>query len=206
MCRGVASTGGFLGIGCGFFLAFALLLSPALMAADLSYRYVEINGVFGESGGEDSTGIGFEGSYDVGGVVFVTAGLSQTDVDTEPESDGEFYRLGVGVRGAVTDSMDALLGVHYGRLDVSAPAAGAGTHNVLDETGALIDLGIRGRVGTAVEYSLLATFVDWADRGWGYRAGGRYHLGRSRYSIGFHYARFESEWDQLEFGVRYQFD
>jgi hypothetical protein len=127
-------------------------------------------------------------------------------VDTEPESDGEFYRLGVGVRGAVTDSMDALLGVHYGRLDVSAPAAGAGTHNVLDETGALIDLGIRGRVGTAVEYSLLATFVDWADRGWGYRAGGRYHLGRSRYSIGFHYARFESEWDQLEFGVRYQFD
>ena len=56
------------------FLAVALLLSPALMAADLSYRYVEINGVFGESGGEDSTGIGFEGSYDLGGVVFVTAG------------------------------------------------------------------------------------------------------------------------------------
>jgi hypothetical protein len=98
MCRGGASTGGFLGIGCGFFLAVALLLSPALMAANLSCRYVEINGVFGESGGEDSTGIGFEGSYDLGGVVFVTAGLSQTDVDTEPESDGEFYRLGLGVR------------------------------------------------------------------------------------------------------------
>ena len=181
MCRGGASTGGFLGIGCGFFLAVALLLSPALMAADLSYRYVEINGVFGESGGEDSTGIGFEGSYDLGGVVFVTAGLSQTDVDTEPESDGEFYRLGLGVRGSLTNS-------------------------ILDETGTLVDLGIRGQIGIAVEYSVLATFVDWADRGWSYRAGGRYQLGDSPYSVGLHYSGYENEWDQLELGLRYQFD
>lgn len=206
MCRGNAFAGRFMRTGCGVILGLVTPLSTELMAAGSSYRYVEVNGIVGESGGEDSIGLSFEGSYDLGDVFYVTSGLRLTDVDTEPQSDGEFYRLGVGVRGAVTDSMDALLGVHYGRLDVSAPAAGAGTHNVLDETGALIDLGIRGRVGTAVEYSLLATFVDWADRGWGYRAGGRYHLGRSRYSIGFHYARFESEWDQLEFGVRYQFD
>ena len=206
MCRGGASTGGFLGIGCGFLLAVALLLSPALMAADLSYRYVEINGVFGESGGEDSTGIGFEGSYDLGGVVFVTAGLSQTDVDTEPESDGELYRLRLGVRGSVTNSMDVLLMAHYGRLDVSGPATGGGTHSILDETGTLVDLGIRGQIGTAVEYSVLATFVDWADRGWGYRAGGRYQLGDSPYSVGLHYSGYENEWDQLELGLRYQFD
>ena len=162
MCRGGASTGGFLGIGCGFFLAVALLLSPALMEADLSYRYVGINGVFGESGGEDSTGIGFEGSYDLGGVVFVTAGLSQTVVDTEPESDVEFYRLGLGVRWSVTNSIDVLLIAHYGRFDVSEPATGGGTHSILDETGTSVDLGIRGQIGTAVEYSVLATFVDWA--------------------------------------------
>ena len=35
------------------------------MAADLSYRYVEVNGVFGESGGEDSTGLAFDVSYDL---------------------------------------------------------------------------------------------------------------------------------------------
>ena len=146
------------------------------MAADLSYRYVEINGVFGESGGEDSTGIGFEGSYDLGGVVFVTAGLSQTDVDTEPESDGEFYRLGLGVRGSVTNSMDVLL--IYGRLDVSGPATVGGTHSILDETGTLVDLGIRGQIGTAVEYSVLATFVDWADRGWWSLPVGRFAIFR----------------------------
>ena len=185
---------------------FATLFSSALMAADLSYRYVEVNGVFGESGGEDSTGLAFEASYDLGDVVFATAGLRRSDVDTEPESDGEFYRLGLGVRGGVTESVDVLLMAHYGRLDVSAPATGGGTHSILDETGALIDLGIRGRMGAAVEYSLLTTFADWADRGWGYRAGGRYQLGESRYSVGLHYSGFENDWDQLELGVRYQFD
>jgi hypothetical protein len=106
----------------------------------------------------------------------VTAGLSQTDVDTEPESDGEFYRLGLGVRGSVTNSMDVQFMAHYGRLDVSGPAAGGGTHSILDETGTLVDLGIRGQIGTAAEYSVMATFVDWADRGWGYRSGGRYQF------------------------------
>ena len=154
------------------------------MAADLSYRYVEANGVFGTSGGKDSTGVAFDASYDLGGVLFATAGLRRSDVDTEPESDGEFYRLGLGVRRGVTESLDVLLMAHYGRLDVSAPAPSGGTHNILDETGALIDLGIRGQIGTAAEYSLLATFVDLADRGWGYRAGGRFQLGKSPYSLG----------------------
>ena len=206
MWRGGASGGCFIGIGCGFFLAVATLLSPALMAADPSYRYVEINGLVGESGGEDSAGLSFEASYDLGDVVYLAAGYQQSDFDTQPKSDGEFYRLGFGVRGAVTPRMDVLLAAHYGRLDVSVPVPGGGTHSVLDETGALVDLGIRGQMGNAVEYSLLSTFVDWADRGWSYRAGGRYHLGRSPYSIGLHYSRFESEWDQLELGVRYQFD
>jgi hypothetical protein len=57
-----------------------------------------------------------------------------------------------------------------------------------------------------VEYSVLATFVDWADRSWGYRAGGRYQLGDSPYSVGLHYSGYENEWDQLELGLRYQFD
>ena len=198
--------GYFLRVGRAFLWGFAMLLSPVLMAADLSYRYIEINGVFGESGGEDSTGLGFEASYDFADVFYVTAGLRQTDVDTEPESDGEFYRLGLGVRGVMTDRMDVLFVAHYARLDVSAPATGGGTHNILDETGALVDLGIRGQIGTALEYSLLASFADWADRGWGYRAGGRYQLGESPYSLGLHYAGFENDWDQLELGVRYQFD
>lgn len=206
MLRRGAPGGGFMGIGCGFFLSVITLLSPASMAADLSYRYVEVDGILGESGGEDSTGLGFEASYDLGDAVFVTAGFSQIDVDGEPESDGEFYRLGLGVRGGVTTSIDALLMAHYSRIDVSASATGGGTHSILDETGALIDLGIRGQIGTGVEYSLLARFADWADRGWGYRVGGRYQLGESPYSVGLHYSGFEGDWDQLEFGVRYQFD
>ena len=38
------------------------------MAADPSYRYVEINGLVGESGGEDSAGLSFDASYDLGDV------------------------------------------------------------------------------------------------------------------------------------------
>lgn len=206
MCRGSQFTDWFLRIGCGIFWSFGTLLSSTLMAEDLSYRYVEVNGVFGESGGEDSTGLAFDVSYELGDVLFATAGLRRSDVDTEPESDGEFYRLGLGVRRGVTESLDVLFMAHYGRLDVSAPAPSGGTHNILDETGALIDLGIRGQIGTAAEYSLLATFVDLADRGWGYRAGGRFQLGESPYSLGLHYSGFENDWDQFELGVRYQFD
>ena len=206
MGRGSQFTGCFFRIGCTIFWGLGTLLSSTLMAADMSYRYVEVNGVLGESAGEDSTGLAFDASYDLGDVLFATAGLRRSDVDTEPKSDGAFYRLGLGVRRCVTNSMDVLLMAHYGRLDVSAPAPSGGTHNVLDETGALIDLGVRGQIGAAAEYSLLATFVDLADRGWGYRAGGRFQLGESPYSVGLHYSGFENDWDQFELGVRYQFD
>ena len=82
-------------------MEFRYVVELVLMAADLSYRYIEANGVFGTSGGEDSTGVAFDASYDLGDVLFATAGLRRSDVDTEPESDGEFYRLGLGVRRGV---------------------------------------------------------------------------------------------------------
>ena len=93
-------------------MAVATLLSPALMAADPSYRYVEINGLVGESGGEDSAGLSFEASYDLGDVVYLATGYRQSDFDTQPNSDGEVYRLGFGVRGAVTPRMDVIVAGH----------------------------------------------------------------------------------------------
>ena len=72
----------------GVFAGYFLRVGPAfygvcdavepMLMADLSYLYIEINGVFGESGGEDSTGLGFEASYDFADVFYVTAGLRQT--------------------------------------------------------------------------------------------------------------------------------
>ena len=72
MCRGNAFAGRFMRTGCGVILGLVTPLSTELMAAGSSYRYVEVNGIVGESGGEDSIGLSFEGSYYLGDVFYVT--------------------------------------------------------------------------------------------------------------------------------------
>ena len=95
--------------------------------------------------------------------------------------------------------------VDYAKLDVDIQLRNGGNAGV-DASGAMIDAGVRGRVGRSWEYTALATYVDWANRGFGYRVGGLGHLGQSRFSLGLHLAHFEGAWDRLELALRYRFD
>ena len=189
----------------GLLSLLLMLFSQHLLADGVSYRYVEFGAHLGESLGADNRGIGFDGSYDLGDHVFVTAGFLATDIETQIQSGAEFYRLGAGLRAGMSDSLDGVLMVHYADLDVDVQLPN-GVNAGLDASGAMVETGVRGRVGSSWEYTALATYVDWANRGLGYRVGGLCYLGQSRFSLGLHFAHYESEWDRLELGLRYRFD
>ena len=189
----------------GLLLILLAALSQKLLADGISYRYVEFGGHLGQSVGANNRGIGFDGSYDLSDQVFVTAGFLATDIETEIQSGAEFYRLGAGLRTGIFDSLDGVLMVDYAKLDVDIQLRNGGNAGV-DASGAMIDAGVRGRVGRSWEYTALATYVDWANRGFGYRVGGLCHLGQSRFSLGLHSAHFEGAWDRLELALRYRFD
>jgi hypothetical protein len=74
------------------------------------------------------------------------------------------------------------------------------------ETGYVLDMGIRGLVGDAAEYSFAIIQSDVFESDTGFRLGGRFPFGNSNVSAGLDYVRYGSDWDQLELGVRYQFD
>lgn len=178
-------------LGTGLLPLLLMLFSQHLLADGVSYRYVEFGAHLGESLGADNHGIGFDGSYDLGAHVFVTAGFLATDIETEIESNAEFYRLGAGLQAGISDSLDGVLTVNYADLDVDVPLR-TGINAGLDASGTVIEAGVRGRAGNSWEYTAFATHADWANRGLGYRVGGLYYLGQSRFSLGLHFARLGS--------------
>ena len=181
------------------------LASVQAAAREISYRYVELTGTAGESAGEDSLGVSVAGYYNVSDVIFVSGHVISSEVDTKPESHAEFYRIGVGARKGLTQSLDGLLSINYGRLDLDLPLPN-GRNVGFEESGGIIEGGVRGLVGDAWEYSALLQLVDWDTRDLSYRAGANYRIGQSPVSVGLYYAHYESAWDQIELGLRYRFD
>jgi hypothetical protein len=72
----------------------------------------------------------------------------------------------------------------------------------------MLDVGLRGLMGEAAEYSIAIIHSDGfiGDSVTGFRVGGRYHVGETQLSVGLDYVQYVSEFDQLELGLRYQFD
>ena len=61
--------------------------------------------------------------------------------------------------------------------------------------------------GDAFEYSVAIIQSDIGESETGIRFGGRYHFGdSSNVSAGLDYVQYGSDWNQLELGIRYQFD
>ena len=131
--------------------------------------------------------------------------MLHSDVYADPESDADFYRVGAGVLRRRTDSVDAVLTLNFDSLEVSAPMHNAPDID-FDESGAIVDLGVRGLLGDAWQFSVLATYVDWANQGLGYSVGGRYRLRQSPFSIGLFHSPYQSEWDQVELGFSSRID
>ena len=131
--------------------------------------------------------------------------MLRSDVYADPESDADFYRVRAGVLRRKTDSVDAVLTLNYVSLEVSALMHNARDID-FDESCAIVDLGLRGLLGDAWQFSVLAIYADWANQGVGYSVGGRYRLRQSPFSIGLFHSPYQSEWDQVELGFPSRID
>jgi hypothetical protein len=180
--------------------ALMLLVGQSAMASELSYTYVELEYVDGEILDEGADGFGLNGSVAISDMFFLAGSYQDGEFDGF-DLDIELSRFGVGAHGELNDSIDWVVSVDYARAEVGD------SFDSVDDSGYILDLGIRGVAGDAFEYS--AAIIRWDIGGseTGFRLGGRYHFGdSSNVSAGLDYVQYGSNWDQLELGIRYQFD
>ena len=194
-------------------VASAVLFGSALLASgqtalasELSYTYVEVKYVDGEILDADADGFGLTGSVALGDTFFLAGGYQDGEVDvTGGDLDLSLLRLGLGAHGSITDSLDWVAELDYAQVDLKASIAGVGSGSS-DENGYILDVGLRGLMGEAAEYSIAIIQSDFGSSATGFRVGGRYHFGETQLSVGLDYVQYDSEFDQLELGLRYQFN
>lgn len=192
-------------VGCVVLILFVLGVGSQAIADEISYRYFELIGTSGRGAGTDSVGLRMTGNYSITETFSLSAQIISSEVDTSPKSHAEFYRIGVGARKALTQTLDNVFSINCGRLDLDLSLLNGGNLG-FEDSGGIFKSGVRGRRGDAWDYSALLQFLDWDSRDLGYRVGDVYRLAESRVSIGLYYAHHESEWDQVELGLRYRFD
>ncbi len=111
--------------------------------------------------------------------------------------------MGLGAHWSITDSLDWVAELDYAEVDLKASIAGVGSGS-FDENGYILDVGLRGLMGEAAEYSTAIIQSDFGSSATGIRVGGRYHFGETQLSVGLDDVQYDSEFDQLELGLRYQ--
>ena len=197
----------------GALLVFA---GQSVLAGELSYSYVDVgytDGAVDYAGSdEDFDGFRFAGSVELGEMFFVSGSYEDADTGTFTDDFGDrvsidlkLLRLGVGLHGALNDGLDWVVSADYADLEADVDDSFLGSFSE-DHSGYILDLGVRGLVGDVAEYSFAIIQSDVIESDTGFRLGGRYHFGDSNVSAGLDYVRYGSDWDQLELGVRYQFD
>ncbi|HKX59953.1 MAG TPA: outer membrane beta-barrel protein [Steroidobacteraceae bacterium] len=152
----------------GLMLAAAPL---AALAEDMSYSYIDlayvdtdIDGVGPSLDGFGLRGsIGFAENWFAFGE-FAAQSVSGVDLDT--------YTVGLGGHYGVADNLDL-----FGRLGWTKVEISSGPIDI-DDDGYLIDAGLRGRVGDAVELEGGVRYTDFSDGGdaTGLFVGGRFHF------------------------------
>jgi hypothetical protein len=152
----------------------SLLLAVAPLAAlaeDMSYSFVdlayvdtEVDGVGPSLDGFGLRGsVGFAENWFAFGE-FAAQSVSGVDLDT--------YAVGIGGHYRLAESLDLV-----GRLGWTKVEVSSGPFDV-DDDGYLVDLGLRGRVGDAVELEGGARYTDFSDGGDATSLffGGRFHF------------------------------
>jgi hypothetical protein len=206
---------GLLARGLRHCVAGALLIfaGQPVLANELSYSFVEIDYIDGESDGSDGDGFRVSGSFELGDRFFVSGGYEDLDYDpftsdgiTTEDSELTLLRLGIGMNGEINEGLDWVASVSFTDAEFKTVDS-YGYDYGLDETGYILDVGLRGLINDTLEYSASILQLDiFDDSSTGFRLGGRYHFGDSNVSAGLDYVQYDSDWDQLELGVRYQFD
>ena len=152
----------------GLMLAAAPL---AALAEGMSYSYVdaayidtEIDGV-----GPSLDGFGLRGSVDFAENFFVFGEYADQSVSGV---DLTTFAAGLGGRYGIAENLDLVGRLGWTKVEVDAGFAEA------DDDGYLIDAGLRGRVGTAVELEGGVRYTDFSDGGdsTGLFVGGRFHF------------------------------
>lgn len=180
--------------------------SQTALASELSYTYVEVKYVDGETLDDDADGFGLTGSVALGDTFFLAGSYQDGDIDaTGADRDLSLLRLGIGAHGPITDSIDWVAELDFTEVDVKTTVARVGSSSS-DDNGYILDVGFRGLMGEAAEYSIAILQSDISSSATGFRVGGRYHFGETLLSLGLDYVQYDSEFDQLELGLRYQFD
>lgn len=197
--------------------ALMLLVGQSAMASELSYTFVELGYVGGTldyfGSDADYDGFALSGSAEIGEMFFLSGSYEDGDTGTFTDNFGDrvsiglqHLRLGVGLYGVINQDIDWVASVDFADVEVDLTDSALGSASGSD-SGYIVEAGIRGVAGDAFEYSAAIIRLDIGESETGFRLGGRYHFGDfSNVSAGLDYVQYGSDWDQLELGIRYQFD
>ncbi len=134
----------------------ALGLTTQAFAADaegFSYNLIEGSYIDTEIEGIDGDGFGVSGSVEFNQNVFGFGSIN--DIDYEGGVGSSQLSLGVGVNWALSPVVDLVGGLSYERIKLSVSGLGSES-----EDGYGLNLGLRGRVGDALELSAGVNNVD----------------------------------------------
>lgn len=155
----------------------------AAMAEDMSYSYVDLAYVDTDfdAVGESADGFGLRGSIGFGQNWFAFAEYASTSVQSV---DIDNVAVGVGGHYGLNDGLDLVGRLGYIQVDLSAPGGFDA-----DDDGFLADLGLRGRVGDAVELEGAVRYTDFSDGGddTALVVGGRFHFNQT-WAVGAEYS------------------
>lgn len=143
----------------------------AAMADDMSYSFVDAGYVSTDiDNAPTADGFGVRGSAGFGENWFVTANYTGQSVQGV---DLTTYGVGFGGHYGLTEALDLVGSIGYIKAEVDA---GGGLN--ADDDGYSVNLGLRGRVGDAVELEGGVNYVDFSDGGddTGLYVGGRFHF------------------------------
>ena len=146
----------------------------AAMADDMSYSYVDAAYIETDiDNAPTADGFGLRGSIGFAENWFAFADYADQSVQG---IDITSYDVGIGGHYGMTESLDVVGRVGYTKVELDA---GGGLN--ADDDGYLIDLGLRGRVGDAVELEGGVHYTDYTDGGdnTGLYVGGRFHFNKT---------------------------
>jgi hypothetical protein len=155
----------------------------AAMADDMSYSYVDLAYVETDiDNAPTADGFALRGSVGFAENWLAFAEYSDQSVQG---IDITQYAVGLGGHYGLTDNLDLVGRLGYVKAEIDA---GGGLN--ADDDGYLLDLGLRGRVGDAVELEGGARYTDFSDGGddTALFVGGRFHFNKT-WAVGAEYQR-----------------
>lgn len=161
--------------------------------AHFNYTYAEFDLCWVDvdaPGGDTEFGWQLAGSYRAWRDLFVKASY----LDSGGDLDASLVKVGVGWAVPVQEQLDAYGLFSIGRVDVGSA----------DDTGWLLEGGVRYTPAEKIELNALLEVVDFEDTELGIGFGGRYYFNEN-VSAGLNYETISDFADIVYLGVRYQF-